>query len=215
MKNIFKSNKVTLIVTTLTSLFPILAGVILWKSLPDKIAINFSGNNVPNDWASKEFTVFVMPLIVTAIHWITIISTSSDAERGRINSKMLNIIYWFCPVISIFMFVIIYSYALGAKPNVVFCCMVLLGIFLIITGNYLPKCKSNGTVGIRCKYTLSDEDNWNKTHRFAGCTMTVWGFLLICAACFGIEWLGMLIIPISVLLPIIYSAIYHKKKHAK
>ncbi|HAF86254.1 MAG TPA: hypothetical protein DCG32_07825 [Sphaerochaeta sp.] len=32
----------------------------------------------------------------------------------------------------------------------------------------MPKCKHNYTVGIRIPWTLASEENWNRTHRFAG-----------------------------------------------
>ena len=45
-------------------------------------------------------------------------------------------------------------------------------MFLLL-GNYLPKIKQNNTLGIKISWTLTNEENWNKTHRFAE-TIWIW-----------------------------------------
>jgi uncharacterized membrane protein len=43
-----------------------------------------------------------------------------------------------------------------------------LALLFLFLGNYLGKVRWNWFVGIRLPWTLSSEDNWNKTHRFGG-----------------------------------------------
>jgi uncharacterized membrane protein len=63
----------------------------------------------------------------------------------------------------------------------------LLGVFLIVIGNVMPRARSNWWFGVRTPWTLSSERVWARTHRVAG-------YLLICA---GITMLGTAALPSS------------------
>ena len=51
----------------------------------------------------------------------------------------------------------------------------MFGVVFIVIGNYLPKCKQNRTLGYKLTWTLANEENWNKTHRFGGKISVVCG----------------------------------------
>lgn len=44
----------------------------------------------------------------------------------------------------------------------------LLALLFILIGNYMPKIQSNFYMGIKNPWTLSSDEVWRKTHRFAG-----------------------------------------------
>ena len=46
-----------------------------------------------------------------------------------------------------------------------------IGVLFMFIGNIMPKIKSNFYLGIKTPWTLSDEEIWLRTHRFAGKTM--------------------------------------------
>ena len=116
-----------------------------------------------------------------------------------------------CPVISILIHTIMYLYALGIKVDVPVIMSLFIGVVFIIVGNYLPKCRQNYTIGIKIPWTLNDEDNWNKTHRFAGVLWTVAGFVFLATAFLGNFWIFLPLVLIMVIVPMIYSYILHKK----
>jgi uncharacterized membrane protein len=82
-------------------------------------------------------------------------------------------------------------------------------------GNYMPKCKQNRTIGVRIKWTLENEENWNATHRFTGKVM-FFGGLLMMLCCFLPEFWGagiaLAIVFVCVLATYIYSYAYYKKQ---
>ena len=104
-----------------------------------------------------------------------------------------------------------YAVALGQPVRVEIVMPILLGLVFIIIGNYLPKCKQNYTIGIKIPWTLDSEENWNKTHRFAGRIWVVCGFLMILTAFFDIFWLFFIFTIPMVFGPLLYSYILHKK----
>ena len=89
--------------------------------------------------------------------------------------------------------------------------MLLLGVMFIAIGNGLPKCKQNHTLGVRLPWTLQDPENWRRTHRVAGWSMSVAGVLVLATAYLRIPWLFFGILTLALLLPALYSFIYHRR----
>ena len=90
-----------------------------------------------------------------------------------------------------------------------------MGLILSIVGNYLPKTIQNRTIGIKIKWTLEDETNWNATHRLAGKLWTVGGLLLIVAAFLPGElyiYAAPLLLGMMVVIPVGYSWWFHRRQ---
>jgi len=94
---------------------------------------------------------------------------------------------------------------------------LLVGVMFLVIGNYLPKCRQNYTIGIKIKWALASEENWNATHRFGGRVWVIGGVLiLLCMFLpdmigFGVMMTAVLL---SVILPTVYSYRYYKKQVA-
>ena len=122
---------------------------------------------------------------------------------------------WFVvPAVSLLMTVVVYGYALGAPFHVGRVVVPFVGILLAVTGNYMPKVRRNPTMGIRVPWTLADEENWDKTHRFAAPVWVLGGVLLTVLGLIGYtRWLAFALLMALVFLPAVYSfALYLKKK---
>ena len=87
-----------------------------------------------------------------------------------------------------------------------------MGLLFIIIGNLLPKCRQSYTMGIKLPWTLNNEENWNKTHRFGGKVWVVGGVIIMATAFAGSFWilLGMLIVMMA--LPTVYSYCLYRKQ---
>lgn len=205
-----KKYKKTLIITSILILVPMLVGLILWNRLPDTMATHFGSDNEANGWSSKPFVVFGMPLIMLALHWICLIATMNDPKKKNISGKMFRIIFWIVPVTTILTLTLTYLNALGVQVDIGMFVNLLMGVLFIIIGNYLPKCKLNYTAGFRIPWTLSSEENWNKTHRLAGWLCLIGGILFLLNA-FWLSEVMLIVIMGLVLIPSIYSFILYKK----
>lgn len=95
--------------------------------------------------------------------------------------------------------------------NVPLIISLIVGIVLLIVGNYLPKCKRNYTIGIKLPWTLDSDENWNRTHRLAGYVWTVGSILCILAALFGQMMLMLPIVILMTVIPCVYSFILYRK----
>ncbi len=210
-----RENKRRLALTSVIILLPILVGLVLWNSLPDRVAIHFDINNEPNGWCGKGFAVFGLPCVLLALHWFSIAVTFRDPKRENIHGKMMALLFWLCPAVSLMASAVTYSYALGVGLDVGFIVMLFMGLMLLVLGNYLPKCQPNHVVGIRLPWTLRDPENWRRTHRLAGWSMAAGGVLILATACFRVYWLFAGLLILSVLLPVVYSGVYHYKHRGR
>lgn len=205
-----KKYKKRIIISSIITLLPILAGLILWNRLPDTIATHFGNDNVANGWSSKPFVVFAMPLLLLGLHLFILFVTMNDPKRKNISEKMFGFLIWFVPVLSVFIFSITYCNALGMNVNIGMAVNIIVGIVFLVIGNYLPKCKQNYTAGIRIPWTLNSTENWNRTHRLAGWLFMLGGILFFLNA--FLQWSGMFFVIIVIaLLPEVYSFLLYKK----
>ena len=209
-----KRNKKIILLTASITLLPMLMGIALWNRLPEQVATHFDINGVADDWSSKGFAVFGLPLFLLAVHLVCTLATAADPRRQNISDKMFRLVLWVCPVISLITNCSVYLIALGKEVNIGLICMLLVGVMFIIVGNYLPKCRQNYTMGIKLPWTLADEENWNRTHRMAGWLWMAAGAVFLVVAVVGkmSTWFSLATIGITVLVPTIYSFLLHLKK---
>ena len=214
LSDLWREHKMLLIITSAIILLQTLVGVILWDRLPDQIATHFDFHNQPDGWTSKAFTVFGMPLVLLALHWISLlVSTAPNIQMKNLHSKVKHLFWWIIPATSLLLMMICYSHALGAQLNTGRIVLVFLGLLFAVTGNYMPKVRRNYSVGIKVPWTLADDENWNKTHRMAAPIWVVCGIVLIV---FGLidytTWGAFIPVLAIVLLPTFYSLALHLKK---
>ena len=206
-----KKHLKTLIITSIVILLPMLAGLILWDQLPEQIPTHWNAAGEVDGWSSKAFAVFGFSSIMLAAQWMCVVATGSDPKKANHSDKILQLVLWIIPVLSVVLHVATYATALGYGVRMEVMMPVLVGLIFVIIGNYLPKCQQNYTIGIKIPWTLSSEENWNKTHRFAGRLWTVCGLVILLTGFFGGFWLFFGITILMVATPLIYSYLLHKK----
>ena len=200
-----------LLVTSLITLLPIVAGVVLWNQLPDPMPSHWNAAGEVDGWSSKPFAVFGLPLIMTAALWLCALGTGADPKKANHPEKVVHLVLWIIPIISIVLFTITYAVALGKNVRIELVMPVVMGLIFTIVGNYLPKCKQNYTIGIKIPWTLNSEENWNRTHRFAGRLWTVCGIAIILTGFLGGFWIFFGVALLMVIAPIVYSYLLNKK----
>ena len=206
-----KKNWKVLLVTSIVILLPVLAGLFLWNQLPEQIPSHWNAAGEVDGWSSKPFTVFGMPLILLAAQWLCTLGTGADPKKNNHPPKILHLVLWIIPVLSAVLHAVIYTTALGKEVRMEVVMPVFIGILFTIIGNYLPKCKQNYTIGIKIPWTLSSEENWNRTHRFAGRLWVICGIAIMLTGFFGGFWVFLPVVILMVLAPVIYSYLLYRK----
>ena len=211
-------NKFTIIITSVIVLIPMLVGVAFWDVLPEQVAIHWGASGEPDRWCAKAFAVYAVPLIMLALHWACLFATRFDKKNRNQNPKMMNITYWLVPAVSWVANGLTYADALGKDIDVIRLLPIIIGVLFLLIGNYLPKCTPNRTVGIRIKWTLADEENWNATHRFGGKVWFIGAIVILASSLLPAKISVCVMIAATLamaLAPIIYSYCFYKKKKGK
>ena len=211
----FKKHLKNLIITTIVTLLPMLAGVILWNKLPEQFPIHFNAAGEVDGWSSKVFGVFGLPLILAAFQWLCGLgSLKLDPKAENLEGKVFSLVLWIIPVLSVVLNALVYCTALGMDMNVQIIMPLLIGLLMVIIGNWLPKCKHSYTLGIKLPWTLADETNWNRTHRFAGPIWVVCGLVIMLCGLIGGAFLWVMVAAFVVMIaaPTVYSYLLFKGK---
>ena len=201
-------NKKYWLVTSAITLVPILLGLLLWNKLPDQLPTHFGVDGAADGWSGKGFAVFGLPLMMLGFHIVIFFATRLDKQNRGHNEKVMNLVGLIFPVMSIVNSVIIYTHAMDVELNLSMVLFPMLGLLFIVIGNWMPKIKQNSTLGIKIKWTLYNEENWNKTHRVAGFVWVIGG-VLFCLMGFVAEKALLFLLPIQIILlacvPMVYS----------
>ncbi|MDD2596822.1 MAG: SdpI family protein [Candidatus Cloacimonetes bacterium] len=125
--------------------------------------------------------------------------------------------------VTILFFVLInlYSYLIALYGNVipVNFIFVLIGLLFVFLGNLLPKVPRNFFIGIRTPWTLTDGENWHRTHRLGAYLFVLGGILMLLKAFVPysarmFHTSSTILALVLVLYPLVYSFILFKRKRA-
>lgn len=130
-----KIDKKMLIVGVLLCLLPMLVGFYYYEILPDKIAIHFNVQGEPNNFVSKTWGIVGLPLGMGGLFLVLSIflDIKGEVKRGATLVKFL------IPIVSILLQGALIYYALDNNFDVGKLTLFIIGIILMVMGNYLPK----------------------------------------------------------------------------
>ena len=208
-------NKKLLILTSLLTLLPIPVGLALWSKFPETMAIHFGITGDADGFARPSVIVFVLPLIMLGVHWLCAFFTSLDNGNRNRNQKMFRIVLWSVPLIGNLSILGIYAFSLGLEFSPVAWTMIPMGLLFAVMGNYMPKTRTNSTMGIKVYWTYTSEENWNATHRMAGKVWFLGGLMMLFAALIPAKyvlWFFLAAAAVIVFVPILYSWQYYRKQ---
>ncbi len=209
------NRKKAILLTSLLNFIPIIVGLILWAKLPEEIPVHFNSAGEPDNYESKAFAVFFLPMFLWAMHLLSGFITLADPKKQNISDKIFLLILYICPAAGLFGAIVMYTGALSIPVSVNMIGNLFVGIIFILVGNYMPKTHQNYTIGIKIPWALNDTDNWNKTHRFAGIVWIICGVILVINAFIDIIWIVPACIAAAALVPTVYSYILYLRQSGK
>ena len=157
-------------------------------------------------------------VILCIVQNIALVISLNEYNKREQNRKVVNILFCIIPVINAFVCAIFGTIAMGKAPSMEILKYVnaaIFGFLFIFIGNYMPKMRQNYTIGMKIKWTLENEENWNATHRFGGKLMFWVGVIILACAFlpFGIFFAIFFISVLGVVFgSILYSYLYYRKQ---
>ena len=128
-------DKKSLFLSVAICLLPILIGVYYYDVLPEQIAVHFNVSGEPDNFVSKTRAIVDIPIFLAVVQVIIslVVDFDKTPKKGALIAKGI------IPVISVLVQGGIVAYALDNNFNVPQLTVFVIGIVVIILGNYLPK----------------------------------------------------------------------------
>ena len=160
----------TLAITCVVCVVAIIPGLVMWNSLPDSVAIHFDINNNPDNYASKGFAVFGLPLMMVVLQCFCCFINDINAHKHGERKKFETVTKWIIPVMAVVLQMLMLGYAVGWNVDMRKAAAVIVGAVFILIGNYMPKLDYIKNYDV-------DTQKARKINRFIGFEMVIMGLL--------------------------------------
>ena len=225
-----KTKVVNIIIIAITFASTLVAMVFL----PDIVPVHFDIAGAVDRWGSK-YELLILPATLLLL-WIfgdksvgffTKQTAKSEDDKlasdAKSNERVMNVTFSATFIIMavanlgvIYMtFANLESYSLP-EIDIIKIVVMLMGLMMVVLGNFMPKTRANGLLGLRCGWSMYNDTTWRKSNLFAGITSVISGLLIIVfGIIFGgivaaIIMLGITIISSTVML--VYSYLVYKEE---
>lgn len=195
------------ILSSMLCLLPLFVSAMVYQKLPEQMAVHWNMAGVANRFVPKAIGAWAIPVLLLGLHLAVVIRAEHGFKEGQAARMTKLLCLWAVPAVSVLTVPASLFLAAGYQLEINRIVLSVIGVLLVVTGNYLPKNMQNSVIGYKLPWTLGDADNWNKTHRFAGKAWIAAGFLLLVFAMTGIQagWYLLGICLAVLLLPAGYS----------
>lgn len=168
---------------------PLLITVFALPFLPESVPAHYNFAGEIDRWGSKYETL-LFPLCTIGMGvfmlWMAKIAAKSE-EDGKNNEKIvfytgMGLSVWFTVLHCYFLYKDFaaaksISYAYEADVNQL--CCIFLGLIMVITGNFMPKLRNNGVMGLRTTWSMKNDTTWKKSQIFGGISFMISGALIV------------------------------------
>lgn len=223
--------KIFIVLTVL----PLLLTAVTMPLMPNRVPMHYNGSGHIDRWGSKyENLVFPIFIILMAVFMGCLIlyykkkqqrTNISDKERKEAitNTNVLYITTIGMTVLfDVLNIVILYAAYVGSKHHLTkssfdICVIsnILIGILMIVLGNYMPKTKRNATVGLRTVWSMHNDKTWAESNRLGGYGLVITGFLVIIGSCFVKDMAAVFVMLAFVILDAIISVVISYRVYKK
>jgi uncharacterized membrane protein len=190
-----------------------IATAAVYDRLPDPMPTHFNLHGVPNGWMPRAIGAFILPVTALLV-WVLLRFGGAllpPSWRERLAASPLSAVGLLLSGLLACLQGLILRAALMPVPRLGGGAWLLLGAFFVLFGLIAPRVRRNPWIGIRTPWTLTSDENWARTHRFAGYTMTAGGLVSIAAALLDAPMVGLGFILAGALAPALYSWLIARK----
>jgi uncharacterized membrane protein len=179
----------------------------VYDRLPDPMPTHFDLHGVPNGWMPRATGAFLLPVVTLGVWGLIRFGGGllPRARRDKLQASPLPAVGLLLNGLLAVLQGMMLQAALSPVPRLGGGIWWALGAFFVLLGLLIPRVRQNPWIGVRTRWSLASEENWARTHRFAGYTMTLGGGAAILAALAGAPTLALTFILAGALAPAVYS----------
>ena len=167
----------------------VIASIIVYPQLPEKMPTHWSASGEVNGWSSRLWGAWMLPLLMAVI-WVMMRAIPYvDPRRANYEkfAGMYNALVILILAFMLVIHVIVLAAATGRAVPIDRIVMPLVGVFIGAIGFLIPRAHPNWFVGIRTPWTLTSDLAWERTHKLGGPLFIAFGVLMIIAGFFAPE----------------------------
>ena len=200
---------------------PLIITLVVLPFLPEQIPAHYNFAGEIDRWGSKYETLLFPAITILMgffMLWMAKIAAKQEGS-GNNNEKIvfytgMGISLWFTAMHTFSLYKAFAAagsmgFAHESDINQLIC--VLLGISMMITGNFMPKLRNNGIIGLRTPWSMKNDTVWKKCQLFGGISFIVCGVLMIIAGIFIEGYTAMCIALGLLIVDTVVSVIYSYK----
>lgn len=212
------TTRLTSIIVLALIAIALIAGALLWNQLPEQMASHWGANDQVDNYMSKFWGVWMMPLVTLGMFGLFLLIPNIDPLKANV-AKFRPTFNLFIALIAAFM---LYMHGLTFVWNLGFqnfkmsaAMLPFMGILFIFIGYMLRQAKRNWFIGIRTPWTLSSDSVWDKTHQLGSVLFIASGVFAFLGAFFGgatAMWLTLIPVMGSALFLVIYSFVLYQRE---
>lgn len=187
-----------------------LAAFLVYPHMPEQVPIHWNIHGEVDDYASRLFGTFFLPLLNLAMYVLFIFLPKLDPKRAnyiKFDSSYLTIRYALHFFFAL-MFGITAAASLGYPVSVDRWIPAGIAVMFIVLGNVMGRVRHNYFVGFKFPWTLANEEVWRRTHLFGGKLMVIGGFAALLGVIFTRGSASFLVIMAGLLVPTVITTIY-------
>jgi uncharacterized membrane protein len=153
----------------------------VYARLPERFAVHWSLNGVPNGYADRWWGAFAIPVIMLILPRIPL-GLSRGAAAGDGDAAVFRLMADLVLAFLLVVHVCVLGVALGWAVPLLSVVLVGAGVLTAATGAAMRRVGPNRLIGIRTRRTLSSPRVWEQTHRVAGVLFIAAGAITVAAA---------------------------------
>ena len=197
-------------------LIPFVYLAFLWNTLPEKVPTHWNYKGEIDRWGDKYSLIGLLFLLPVLTYLLLLIIPKIDPKKriGIMGGKYYQlkfIIVLLMSLLSLFIFYLTKNQSIS-NPNLIF---ALIGILIVVMGNYFKVIQPNYFLGIRTPWTLENKEVWKSTHTFASKLWVIGGLVIVLGGLilendsFSVAFITLVIV--LAVVPMVYSYIKFKE----
>ena len=191
-------------------LIPFIYLAFLWKTLPEKVPTHWNSSGEIDRWGDKYSLIGLLFLLPVLTYLLLLVIPKIDPKKrieimGGKYYRIKFILVLLMSLLSLFILYLTKNESIS-NPNLIF---TLIGILIVVMGNYFKVIQPNYFLGIRTPWTLQSNEVWKLTHIFASKLWFIGGLFIIIGGIFLPNEFFLVvflsIIGLIVIVPMVYS----------
>jgi uncharacterized membrane protein len=190
----------------------LVAGVVLYSHLPERVPTHWGLHGNVNGYSSRFQAVVIMPAIMAGIMLMFAVLPALSPRHFEIEPFLTTYLYLMLVItvaLAYFQAIVLWA---AFRPDLPISQTILGGfcVLWMLIANVMGKVKRNFFIGIRTPWTLASERVWYATHRFAA-RVWVWSGLIGLLLAFIYPLAAIIVIIGSSFVPVVQSFVYYKR----